>query len=319
MQPLSLACRRSLSSCVFTWSSLSECQCPKLHIKTSVILDYCSSSSPHCNLVPIWTLSSNTVTFWGSRGSDFNIWTLVGGRHRIQFITARKRFRKHVSWLVKGNGSVMVPWGPCTHPHRTQARLDLLLNLNLGRTLCNLPGAWGHARLIRSTMTIFYLPPFFLGGCCETVSYPFSAPMMHETFCLVLRLLGPVAACKLAAAWHQLLRNGLCFAVTWPFCSSAALCTAVGSWCPCCSSVHCTCKQSELGLVVSLPIVSTRTYLVLTLWFGWQEAQMAWIQERGIHEELGKEQLKHKAVLKGKWFVGFGSVQSGQGEGDIYC
>ena len=31
----------------------------------------------------------------------------------------------------------------------------------------------------------------------------------------------------------------------------------------------------ELGLVVSLPIVSTRTYLVLTLGFRWQEAQTA--------------------------------------------
>ena len=61
---------------------------------------------------------------------------------------------------------------------------------------------------------------------------PSQAPMMHETFCLVLWLLGPVAACKLAAAWHQLLSNRMCFAVTWPFCSSAALCMAVGSWCP---------------------------------------------------------------------------------------
>lgn len=48
--------------------------------------------------------------------------------YTIQFITDRKRFQKHVSWLVKGNGSVTVPWGPCTHPHRTQARVDLLLN-----------------------------------------------------------------------------------------------------------------------------------------------------------------------------------------------
>ena len=173
MQSLSLACRRPLSSCVFTWLSLSECLCPKLHIRTSVILDYCSSSSPHCNLIT-YLDSSNIVTFWGSRGSDFNIWTLVVVGYTIQFITARKRFRKHVSWVVKGNGSVMMPWGPCTHPHRTQARLDLLLNLNLGRTLCNFPGAWGHARLVRSSKTIFYLPPFFLGGCCETVSCPLS-------------------------------------------------------------------------------------------------------------------------------------------------
>ena len=43
---------------------------------------------------------------------------------------------------------------------------------------------------------------------------PSQVPMMHETFCLVLRLLGPVAACKLAAAWHGLRSNRMCGKVT---------------------------------------------------------------------------------------------------------
>ena len=71
-----------------------------------------------------------------------------------------------------------------------------------------------------------------------------------------------------------------------------------------CSSLHCTCKQSELGLVVSLPLVSSRTYLVLTLWFWWQEAQTAWIQERGIHGELGKSNQNIKPFLKGNGLWG---------------
>lgn len=83
---------------------------------------------------------------------------------------------------------------------------------------------------------------------------PSQVPMMHEIFCLVLRLLGPVAACKLAAAWHD-FSAGCALQSPGPSVPMLPCVRLWGAGVPGYSSLHCTCKQSELGLVVSLPLV----------------------------------------------------------------
>lgn len=212
-----------------------------------------------------------------------------------------------MSWFVRGNGSVMVPWGPRTHPHRPHGPC---LSCSWSHVLAEQPvillereAMWACKELQDHFLLASYLPERRLW---DSFSSLLRFPWCMRLSALSSLLLGTVAGCELAAAWRQLLSNRVSLHL---HCSHLASVSTL----PCArlrgagilGCLHCSYKQYVR--VGACCFVTSHICQDLT----WAHSlvqgagsQTAWIQGGTLESWGGRGKWNIKQFLKGNGFWG---------------